>query len=41
MGDPYVSLLDACQAAIGHNVTRNIFERHIVPFFLVGEPSQS
>jgi hypothetical protein len=34
MGDKYLKMLDACEAAISRNVTENLFERHIRPLFL-------
>jgi len=34
MGERYTKMLDACEASIAHNVTTNLFERHIRPLFL-------
>jgi hypothetical protein len=33
MGARYTSLLMACEASISRNVTKNLFDRHIVPLF--------
>ena len=34
MGEKYLKMLDACEADIARNVTRNLFDRHIQPLFL-------
>lgn len=34
MGDKYLKMLDACRDSISRNVTKNLFDRHIVPLFL-------
>ncbi len=39
MGARYTDLLEASEASISRNVTRNLFDRHIVPVFLGGEPT--
>lgn len=33
MGDRYLTMLDACQDSIAHNVTKNLLERHMKPLF--------
>jgi hypothetical protein len=38
MGTRYTDLLEASEASISRNVTQNLFDRHIVPVFLGGEP---
>ena len=34
LGDRYLKMLEACEATISLNVTKNLFERHIQPLFL-------
>ncbi|BDI32512.1 hypothetical protein CCAX7_45630 [Capsulimonas corticalis] len=34
MGDRYLGMLDACEAAIARNVTENLYARHLQPLFL-------
>jgi hypothetical protein len=34
MGDKYLKMLETCEPSISHNVTENLFERHIKPLFL-------
>jgi hypothetical protein len=34
MGARYTDLLEACEPSIAHNVTANLYERHIVPLFI-------
>jgi hypothetical protein len=36
LGRRYLDLLDACEESIAHNVTTNLFARHIEPIFLSG-----
>ena len=35
MGDRYLAMLSDCEEPIAKNVTRNLFERHIQPLFIV------
>jgi hypothetical protein len=39
MGTRYTDLLEASEASISRNVTQNLFDRHIVPVFLGGDPA--
>jgi hypothetical protein len=39
MGTRYTGLLEASEASISRNVTQNLFDRHIVPVFLGGDPA--
>jgi tagaturonate epimerase len=34
MGDHYLRLLKECETSISHNVTHNLYERHLKPLFL-------
>jgi hypothetical protein len=34
MGDRYLSMLKACEAAVSRNVTTNLYERHLRPLFV-------
>jgi hypothetical protein len=34
MGERYTRMLDACEESISHNVTENLYARHIEPLFL-------
>jgi hypothetical protein len=35
LGKQYLDMLNACEATIARNVTKNLFERHMKPLFLV------
>jgi len=37
MNERYLRMLEECEPAISHNVTRNLFERHLCPLFLAEE----
>ncbi len=41
MGPRYLNLLEANEAVIAKNVTENLYNRHIVPVFFGGTPSES
>lgn len=34
LGERYLDMLEACEKSISHNVTANLYERHIKPIFL-------
>jgi hypothetical protein len=40
-GDTYLSLVRECEKSISHNVTGNLFDRHIKPLFLGSRPAAS